>query len=623
LLRKLPIRRQIIGVSIAILIPVAALIFWSANRGRLDREIEVSQEAATLAATTGGLLDQYLASIDSMASALVRSEAILSFERAQADRLLAEVFRDQPFLLNIVLTDTTGDVKGTAVPGTFAPAPSRPEFVEETVARNGPVVTDFTSEVMSGKPTVMLAFPVHAADGTVAGVLAFAINLPRLQEVFARISLPAGSVITLTDSSSRVLARTAEPERYIGRRIERTPLPPGEVPAARLLPSMDGVERFFANTAISHGNWLLSVGIPRSVAIARMLPLWRRNLLIAAIGLLLMLFLSLWLANRLSGSLGELRAAAQRIADGDLSPPQPQRVANLELAQFQDSFVRMAANLREARGALDRQVEQERKMREVLQSLQRQVVRQERLAAVGVLVSGVAHELNNPLQAILGTIELLERETDVSPHVRSEIEFVKTQSGRARDIIRNLSRFSSQQSGVPAPVDLGEVVSEVVQLRRRDLEDSSITLDFKVETARRVFANFTEIEQVTLNFVVNAQQAIESSRRVGGRIRIRAFDSGRKVRLEVADDGPGVAAEHEAKLFQPFFTTKPVGKGTGLGLSVSYGIIDSYGGSIGQYSNDWNGATFFFELPADDPANRPNANDDEAPVLQRTVPPKV
>jgi len=136
------------------------------------------------------------------------------------------------------------------------------------------------------------------------------------------------------------------------------------------------------------------------------------------------------------------------------------------------------------------------------------------------------------------------------------------------------------------------------QLRQRDLKNNNIALEIDTPHVRRVHANFTEVEQVTLNFIINAQQAIEATGRDAGRIVVRVFDAGRKVRLEVMDDGPGVSPQDEPKLFQPFFTTKPVGQGTGLGLSVSYGIIDSYGGTIGYQPNEWGGATFFFELPA-------------------------
>ena len=258
----------------------------------------------------------------------------------------------------------------------------------------------------------------------------------------------------------------------------------------------------------------------------------------------------------------------------------------------------MAANLRATRDALDRQVEQERKMREMVQSLQRQVVRQERLAAVGLLVSGVAHELNNPLQAILGTAELLERD----PHLSAD---GAGGNHAAQDAERPGARNHPQPVPVrqPAvrPADARRsprtVIAEVVQLRRHDLEKSSIAIDVETSTSAKVYANVTELEQVTLNFVINAQQAIESAGRERGRILIRLYEAGRKVRLEVQDDGPGVSPENEPKLFQPFFTTKPVGKGTGLGLSVSYGIIDSYGGAIGCRGNEWGGATFFFELP--------------------------
>src|ERR1700731_5483388 len=134
-------------------------------------------------------------------------------------------------------------------------------------------------------------------------------------------------------------------------------------------------------------------------------PLWRRNVAILASAFVVLALLRLVIAWQTASNLNRLRSAAQRIADGDLSPPQRAATPNLEFAQLQDAFSTMADHLRDARDALDRQMEQERKMNEALQSLQRQVVRQERLAAVGLFVSGVAHELNNPLQAILGGAE--------------------------------------------------------------------------------------------------------------------------------------------------------------------------------------------------------------------------
>ena len=114
----------------------------------------------------------------------------------------------------------------------------------------------------------------------------------------------------------------------------------------------------------------------------------------------------------------------------------------------------------------------------------------------------------------------------------------------------------------------------------------------------RDLAVFTELQQVVLNFVVNAEQAILSSGRLPGRITVRARDQGGRVMLEVEDTGPGVPPQDEAKLFQPFFTTKPVGQGTGLGLSVSYGIIDSMGGHMGYRRAPAGGAVFYFDLPA-------------------------
>ena len=468
---------------------------------------------------------------------------------------------------------------------------------------------------MAGKQDAVLG------QQNVVGVLALGLDLLGMQTLLGNIPLPEGSVVTLSDARSRVLARSKDAEKYIGQQIGTQPRAPRDVPPTQLTTGIDGVSRFYGNAAIDRGPWVLSVGIPQSEVWARLMPLYVRNLVLVFISATAVLLMALWLSRLMSGAVDRVRYAVERVAGGDLSPPERMQAPNLEIGRLQTAFITMASNLRDARSALDRQIEQERRMRETLESLQRQVVRQERLAAVGVLVSGVAHELNNPLQAILGSAELLERRKDMSPEALEEVTFVKTQSNRAKEIIRNLSRFSSQHSGPPAMVDLREVVAEVVQLRRRELDNTGIALEVETASTRKVFATVTELEQVALNFVINAQQALEADGRRKGRIRIRVYDAGKRVRLEVQDDGPGVAPEDEPKLFQPFFTTKPVGKGTGLGLSVSYGIIESYGGAIGYARNDWGGSTFFFELPTGDPRpsssapNRQTHSDDRPSVL--------
>jgi len=629
ILRDQPIRRQVLAITFVLLVPFAIASNWSAGRTRAEHAEELRQQAASVVVTAAAYLNNYLSGLDSMASALARHPGVMALDKKQIDPLFEAVLHDQPLMLNLVVTDTEGVYRGSGLATTvLRTSATGAADIADVIKSGKPRVSSLVFGQISRQPTVLLTYPVRDAVGAVVGVLAMSLNLSRLQTLFSDIPLPQGSVVTLSDRSGRVIARSRDAELYIGKLADPHPIPPSEVPTTQVRTGLDGVPRFYGNAVLERGPWLLSIGIPTSVAVARVLPLVRRNAAIVVLSIATVLFLSLTLSTSMTRGVDTLRAAVQRIADGDLSPPNRSATPNRELGQLQESFITMAANLREAHAALDRQVEQERKMRETLQSLQRQVVRQERLAAVGVLVSGVAHELNNPLQAILGTLELLERDGGVPPAVLEEIAFVKTQSGRAREIIRNLSRFSSQQSEPPTVVDLRDVVDEVAQLRRRDLDASGIALSVDVQSHRQVYANFTEIEQVALNFVINAQQSIEAADRVRGRILIRVFDTGKRVRLEVQDDGPGVAPEDEPKLFQPFFTTKPVGKGTGLGLSVSYGIVESCGGTIGQHGNDWGGATFFFELPVTDPAARSasssaleglSTSDDRPPLLHGSV----
>ena len=594
-LREQTLQRQIVVATSILLLALIGGALWSGNRTRLERQDEVRAEGRSVATLAAAYLTQYFEGLDAIASALVRHPAVVSLDAVECQRVFADLVRREPLLLNVTLRDREGVLVASGVeqPAGQPPGPV-PESSSRALASGQPAVGRLRAAPIAGRMTIDQAYPVRDASGAIAGVLAFGLNLIQLQTIFGKLPLPSDSVITLRDKDGRVMVRTRDVERYAGS-VQSVDARSGRAVSQV---EVDGIDGFVSSAPIARGPWTLNVAIPQSVVVDRLAPLYVRNAIILMCAVLSTLGLALWLSRHVSSGLNRLRVAAVRISEGDLSPPEKASSPSLEILQLQDAFGTMATNLRDARSALARQIEQERQTGEMLQSIQRQLVRQERLAAVGLLASGVAHELNNPLQAILGTAEILERHAGLPPEALEEIALLKTQSGRARDIIRNLSRFSSPHLEPPALIDLRVVVDEVIQLKGRDLEKAGITLSVEAADTHRVFANMTELQQVTLNLVINAQQSIQVAGRPAGRIVIRLYEVAGKVRLEVHDDGPGVAAEDEAKLFQPFFTTKPVGEGTGLGLSVSYGIIDSYGGTIGYRGNEWCGATFFFELPA-------------------------
>ena len=356
-------------------------------------------------------------------------------------------------------------------------------------------------------------------------------------------------------------------------------------------------ERAYGSTAIPRLDWTVSVGIPTSVAWWRTAPIYRRTIGITAIATLVMLALEAVFLRRWLRSLVNLERRVDRVGAGDLSTLPFEPMPSRELEHLRDAFGGMVENLREARESIARQVDEERRIRQELELLQQQLIRQERLAAIGVLLSGIAHELNNPLQAISGFAELLQREPDLRTDVRADLALIKKESGRASAIIRNLSRFSRQQGSKAGAVYLRDVVASVVELRQRRFQEQNVTLAVEDDSSQPTLAVLTELQQVLLNFVINAEQALGTMTSGERRIAIRTRDTDAGVVLEVEDSGPGVPRDDESKLFQPFFTTKPVGEGTGLGLSVSYGIVRSYGGTIGYRRAPGGGALFYFELP--------------------------
>ena len=250
--------------------------------------------------------------------------------------------------------------------------------------------------------------------------------------------------------------------------------------------------------------------------------------------------------------------------------------------------------------ALMRDVSERKRLEDHSRDLYHQLLQAEKLAALGQTISGVAHELNNPLATILTWAERLSQR-NVDDQTRRGLETILGESERAAKIVRNLLTFARKRHTTRTMVDLNQVVRETLALRSYDQRVSNIAIiDALAAGLPMVFADPHQVQQVLLNLMINAEQAMVSSHGRGTLV-LRTWHhlERESVVLEVSDDGPGVPEEVQPRVFDPFFTTKEVGKGTGLGLTVAYAIVQEHGGRITLKSEPSGGATFAVELPAD------------------------
>jgi PAS domain S-box-containing protein len=241
---------------------------------------------------------------------------------------------------------------------------------------------------------------------------------------------------------------------------------------------------------------------------------------------------------------------------------------------------------------IGRDITGEREMRQRL-------MESDRLAAVGELVAGVAHEVNNPLSSISAFAQLLLRDDGLSSPQRDSIEVIRSETTRASYVVKDLLAFARRSEPRREPVDVNSVVERTLRLRSYQFAASRVTVETRLgDDLPAVLGDARQLQQVCLNLVTNAAQAMAS--RGGGVLTIvtRAESDGREVALEVSDTGPGIPESVRARIFEPFFTTKAEGEGTGLGLSVSYGIVGTHGGTIAIASSSPAGTTFRVTIPA-------------------------
>jgi len=245
-------------------------------------------------------------------------------------------------------------------------------------------------------------------------------------------------------------------------------------------------------------------------------------------------------------------------------------------------------------GELIRLLQESQRSYENLERLQSQLVQREKLASLGQLVAGAAHEINNPLAAILGYSELLSSNSSLSTDQHSMARKIGQQARRTRDLVSDLLSFARQAPAEKSLVDLGSLLQRALKMEGLRAESKKITVDIKIESnLPRIWGDVNQLFQVTLQIIENAIDALEEVG--GGRLEITLGREENELVARFSDTGPGI--QEPQRVFDPFYTTKPIGKGTGLGLSATYGVIQDHQGQITCYNRPEGGAVFVLRLP--------------------------
>jgi signal transduction histidine kinase/CheY-like chemotaxis protein len=269
----------------------------------------------------------------------------------------------------------------------------------------------------------------------------------------------------------------------------------------------------------------------------------------------------------------------------------------------------IAASLRSERAAL-------LEVRSSLDGTKEQLIQAEKMTALGQLVAGVAHEINNPLTGIVGYSQLLMKQS-FPPDVQKKLLTISLEADRMSKIVRNLLAFARHHAPEKKVLDLNRIIDETLALKGYHLRSRQIKVVKDLDPGLpKTLLDFNQMEQILINLLNNAEQAMIEARR-GRTITLKTRVVESRIELRVSDDGPGISQEIQERIFEPFFTTKKEGSGTGLGLSLCYGIVEEHGGKIRVESQPGEGATFIVDLPITE------ARPADSPEEKRSTPTRV
>jgi len=311
------------------------------------------------------------------------------------------------------------------------------------------------------------------------------------------------------------------------------------------------------------------------------LEAWRRYLVFSVISALVPnLLLVLLIVRTISRPLQKITLAAVQVTEGKYGTEIELRKSNDEIGLLANSFNEMSRKM-------SSDIEQ-------LQKLNEQLIRTEKLAAMGTLAAGVAHEVNNPLASISSLIQIMQSNSDLDEKTGDNLRLISTQIQRISQVTRDMMDFARIRPAAKSSVNINEIIETGLRLASFDKAFQKLELKkYLDKDLPEIHADGDQMQQVFLNLLLNARDAMPE----GGAILIKTFMKESEIIIEIEDSGGGIGDDDKKKIFDPFFTTKPAGKGTGLGLAVCYGIITAHNGKIEVFSNENGGTSFSVILP--------------------------
>jgi two-component system NtrC family sensor kinase len=463
---------------------------------------------------------------------------------------------------------------------------------------------------------LVAAAPVGDGKGGVIGALYGGVLLSRDSRIVDRIGnlLKAGDFeagaagrATIFQNDVRIATnvRTAAGERALGtlapKEVSDAVLRRGETWYGRALVVNDWYMSEYAPVRNYDGRviGMLAAGLPENTYTGPRNRVIFSFFCLAGVGFVLIIGITYVMIGNITRPLGEMVAATRKIRVGDFD--QEVRLSSPdEIAQLADAFNAMLKSLRQGKSALEewgRTLEEKVKQRtEELSAMQVRVAQAERLASLGMLAAGVAHEVNNPLGAILTLTALTLEDMKEDDPNRGNLEEVVRQSARCRDIVKGLLAFSRQSKAEKELVDVNKILEETLALIDKQAQFFNVNIIRNCDPdLPAVMADQSQVQQVFMNILVNAAQAMDERGTITVVTRYEASAS--CIEVAISDTGRGIPPEQIDRIFDPFFTSKTSGEGTGLGLSIAYGIVTTHGGTISVKSEIGKGSTFTIRLP--------------------------